>query len=127
MEPYLDQQNGETAGTTALATAERPSYTPAEMRARSILSRIESLSAKLKSLEDDIRALWIDFDNLKAGETILGCRTKKEFCEQKLHRTPQAIRYMLNPELRGSKHCLPPAPEPAEQTAIDADFVDAQI
>ncbi len=69
--------------TNALAIIEpknRASYTPAEMRARSILSRMDSIAAKLKTLEDDIRLLWIDFDNLKTGETILGCRTKKHRC-----------------------------------------------
>lgn len=111
------EQIGETdGGTNALAILEdnnhSSTYSPAEMRARSIISRMASLCDKLKTLEDDIRALWLDFDNLPAGQTILGCATKKEFCEQKLHRTPQAIRYMLNPELRESKHCLPPAPEP---------------
>jgi hypothetical protein len=97
--------------TTALAILEKrmgpPQYTPAEQLAKNILSRLESVSAKLKSLEEDIRRLWVEFDNLKPGETILGCATKKEFCEKKLHRTPQAVRYMLNPDLRASKQCLP--------------------
>ena len=95
----LEQISGTESGTTALATVEpktHPFYSPAEMRARSILSRIESISAKLKTLEADIRLLWIDFDNLKAGETILGCATKKEFCEKRLQRTPRAVRYMLD-------------------------------
>jgi hypothetical protein len=82
-------------------------YSSAEMRARSILSRMDSIAAKLKTLEADIRILWEDFDNLKAGETILGCATKKEFCEKKLHRTPRAIQYLLagqsNPEDRPHK------------------------
>jgi hypothetical protein len=120
------QQIGETEGvTTALAIVEgnnhSSAYTPAEVRARSILNRMESMSAKLKTLEDDIRALWVDFENLKAGETILGCRTKKEFCERKLGRTPQAIRYLLNPALRTSKQCLP---EPVENRITDAEFVN---
>jgi hypothetical protein len=130
------QQIGETEGTTALAISEdnnhSSTYSPAEMRARSIISRMASLCDKLKTIEADIRLLWADFDNLKAGETILGCATKKEFCEKKLHRTPQAIRYMLNPELRESKHCLPPDPQPPTPVPAaripasvpDAEFVD---
>ncbi|MGC2707212.1 MAG: hypothetical protein WA361_22065 [Candidatus Acidiferrales bacterium] len=81
--------------------------TDAENLARHVISRMQSLATKLKDLEEDIRKLWIEFDNLKAGETILGCATKTEFCEKKLNRTPQAVRYMLNPELRGRKQCLP--------------------
>jgi hypothetical protein len=94
-------------------------YTDAENLARHIISRMDSVTAKLKSLEDDIRRLWLEFDKLKTGETILGCATKKEFCEKKLNRTPQAIRYMLNPELRESKQCLP-MPEPKEIPLEDA-------
>jgi hypothetical protein len=98
---------------TAIAVIEdnnhSSTYTDAENLARRIMARMASMTAKLKDLEDDIRQLWIEFDNLKAGETILGCATKKEFCEKKLHRTPQAVRYMLNPELRESKQCLLPA------------------
>jgi hypothetical protein len=87
------------------------------MRARSIISRLDSVCAKLKTLEDDIRVLWADFDTLKDGETILGCATKKEFCEKKLHRAPQTVRYMLNPELRTSKQCLPLPTPMASETA----------
>jgi hypothetical protein len=100
----------------------------------------------LKSLEDDIRRLWVEFDNLKVGETILGCATKKEFCERKLHRTPRTIQYLLagqsNPADRPHKEpselsspvepsILPVRPpetvvEPVEpQPIIDAEFVDA--
>ena len=96
--------------------AKHPSYTPAEMRARSIISRLDSVCAKLKTLEDDIRILWVDFDNLKDGETILGCATKKEFCEKKLQRTPRTIQYLLagqsnsndrpRPELSSPVECL---------------------
>jgi hypothetical protein len=118
-----------TQGTTALAALEpktHPFYTPAEMRARSILSRIESVSAKLKTLEADIRALWLDFDNLKTGETILGCATKKEFCEKKLHRHPRTVQYLLagqsnpidRPHKEPSELSSPaPAPEPAATPA----------
>jgi len=85
---------------------------------------MDSVTAKLKSLEDDIRRLWLEFDKLKAGETILGCATKKEFCERKLNRTPQAVRYMLNPDLRESKQCLRPESAPAKSaTANKSELV----
>jgi hypothetical protein len=112
------QTDDTPAGETALATVEpksHPFFSPAEMRARGILSRIDSISAKLKTLEDDIRLLWADFENLKAGETILGCATKKEFCEKKLHRHPRTIQYLLagqsNPADRPHK-------EPSELSSL---------
>ena len=121
--------------SVALAIIEpktHPSHTEAEMRARSILSRMESLAAKLKTLEADIRLLWIDFDNLKAGETILGCATKKEFCEKRLHRTPRAIQYMLaggntNRALlppASETFSLPPAPEPDAEPEPDVESTE---
>jgi len=54
------------------------------------------LAVKLTDLEKDIRALWREFENLKPGEMILGCKTKKQFCKVHLYRTPRAVRYMLN-------------------------------
>jgi hypothetical protein len=99
-------------------------YTEAENLARNIISRMDSVTAKLKSLEDDIRKLWVEFDKLKAGETILGCATKKEFCERKLNRTPQAVRYMLNPELRTSKQCLLPELRHSESADEDTEQDD---
>ena len=86
---------------------------------------MDSMTAKLKDLEEDIRKLWQEFDNLKTGETILGCATKAEFSAKKLHRTPQAVRYMLNPELRESKQCL--LPEPSETAAPQQSKMDSDI
>jgi hypothetical protein len=84
--------------TTAIVLVDNnhPStHTDAENLARRIIARMESVSAKLRSLEDDIRKLWTEFDKLKPGETILGCATKKEFCERKLNRTPRTVQYLL--------------------------------
>jgi hypothetical protein len=64
--------------------------------ARRIIKGVRTLLVELKDLEDDIRQLWVEFDNLPKGAKILGCSTKKEFCEQRLDRTPRAIRYMLD-------------------------------
>jgi hypothetical protein len=98
-------------------------YTEAENLARHIISRMDSVTAKLKSLEDDIRRLWLEFDKLKTGETILGCATKKEFCERKLNRTPRAIRYMLdggNLSNQRGEEIISPAPvQPSQPTKSD--------
>lgn len=50
------------------------------------------VAQKLVELKPYIEELWRRFDN---GDKILGCSTKKEFCEDVLHRSPRAIRYML--------------------------------
>jgi hypothetical protein len=50
----------------------------------------------LKDMEEDIRALWKEFDAaVRAGESIKGCRTKTEFCEQCLDRSIRSVQYML--------------------------------
>jgi hypothetical protein len=64
--------------------------------ARAVVKQIKSLLVELKDLEEDIRQLWVEFDHLPAGEKILDCSTKKQFCEKQLGRTPRAVRYMLD-------------------------------
>ena len=66
-----------------------------EILARRVIRKVTVLAAKLVDLEADIRQLWREFESLKPGEMILGCRTKKAFCAKFLHRTPRAVRYML--------------------------------
>src|SRR6266851_467649 len=66
-----------------------------EALARRVITAVGTLTVSLKSLEADVRLLWEEFDRLKSGETILGCRTRKEFCTRHLDRTPRAVRYML--------------------------------
>ena len=34
---------------------------------------------KLKDMEEDVRALWAEFDGLKPGQTIMGCTNKTQF------------------------------------------------
>jgi len=84
--------------------------------ARGIVSRFTSLLTELKDLEDDIRQLWVEFEHLPRGEKILGCSTKKEFCEKKLGRTPRAVRYMLDGGnyRRGETVSPPPMTDDAE-------------
>jgi hypothetical protein len=55
---------------------------------------IIGVAQKLVELKPYIEELWRRIDR---GEVILGCSTKKEFCQQVLQRTPRAVRYMLNP------------------------------
>jgi hypothetical protein len=52
--------------------------------------------AALSTLKPFIEELWKRFDALEDGETIAGCTTRKEYCEQILNRTPRAVRYMLD-------------------------------
>jgi hypothetical protein len=54
------------------------------------------VAQKLVELKPYIEELWRRIDR---GEVILGCSTKKEFCQQVLQRTPRAVRFMLD---RGS-------------------------
>lgn len=66
-----------------------------EQLARRVISQVRALTPKLKDLEADLRRLWVVFEKLPKGEKILGCRTKAQFCQKKLHRTPRAIQHLL--------------------------------
>jgi hypothetical protein len=57
----------------------RRSYTEAENLARRVLARMDSVTAKLKSLEDDIRQLWLEFDN-SANENCIGHLGRSNIC-----------------------------------------------
>lgn len=50
------------------------------------------VATKLVELKPYVEELWTRFER---GEVILGCSTRKEFCQQVLERTPRAVRYML--------------------------------
>jgi len=64
--------------------------------ARRIVKKVKILLVQLTDLEDEIRQLWVEFEHLPKGEKILGCSSKKQFCEKQLGRTPRAVRYMLD-------------------------------
>jgi len=66
-----------------------------EQLAMRVIRQVRALTPKLKDLEADLRRLWVAFEKLPKGEKILGCRTKAQFCEKKLHRTPRAIQHLL--------------------------------
>jgi hypothetical protein len=64
--------------------------------AKRVITSVKSVLVELKDLEDDIRQLWVEFENLPTSEKILGCSTRKQFCERRLGKTPRAVRYMLD-------------------------------
>jgi hypothetical protein len=66
-----------------------------ETLAKRVIRQIRALTPKLKDLETDLRRLWVAFEKLPKSEKILGCRTKAQFCEKKLRRTPRAIQHLL--------------------------------
>lgn len=66
-----------------------------ENLARRIVDSCEKLTVTLKDLKPDIQQLWLEFDLLQNSETILGCKTKTQFCERYLHVTLRAVEYML--------------------------------
>jgi|SRR5580692_778718 hypothetical protein len=123
-----------------------------EQLARRVIRQVRALTPKLRELEADLRRLWVAFERLKPNEKILGCRTKTQFCEKKLRRTPAAIRYLLygrteeqkaicqermaderqrnNVALEAQQEILPPAPaavpppkKPAASVELSADKV----
>jgi len=59
----------------------------------------------LIDLKEDLRTLWNEFETLEPGGRILGCGTKKQFCDWYLHVTPRAIRYLLQDKKRGGEQC----------------------
>jgi ribosome assembly protein YihI (activator of Der GTPase) len=83
-----------------------------ELLAQRVIDGCAVISATLKSLEPDIRKLWVEFDKLASGETIHGCKTKKQFSDRHLGRTPRTIRYMLaggNPGNKKTREIISPA------------------
>lgn len=66
-----------------------------EELAQRVASAFESAFAKLEERKTDIERLWKEFETLKGGETIMGCRNKTEFCTKVLHRTPRAVQYLV--------------------------------
>jgi hypothetical protein len=67
----------------------------AEDRAQKLVNEFAPLCVKLKDLKPLIVELQADFKKLKGSQTIFGCRSFKEFCDQKLERTEQAVYAML--------------------------------
>jgi hypothetical protein len=80
---------------TAITEISAPLALHRDALAQKIVDGVGALLITLKEMRADIVLLWAEFDRLEKGGTILGCATKKAFCERYLHRTPRAVRYML--------------------------------
>jgi hypothetical protein len=85
-----------------------PSLMNSEELGLYVQDRMTGLLKTLADLKPYIEELWVRFDN---GETIMGCKTRKEFCEQVLQRTPRAVRYMLNGRTPKGEQCSSRDPE----------------
>ena len=110
----LEQLSGTETGTTALATVEQetlPTLDPAKIDSEKlgifVRDGVIGVATKLVELKPYVEELWRRIDR---GEVILGCSTKKEFCDQVLQRTPRAVRYMLEGgnHNRGGETVSPP-------------------
>jgi hypothetical protein len=93
-----------------------------EALAQRVITGCRLIAPKLKTLADDIKALWAEFEALRPGETILGCKTKKAFCEAHIGRTPRAVRYLLGGGNHNRGEIVSPAPEAPEQDDEAAAF-----
>jgi hypothetical protein len=66
-----------------------------EALAQKVASAFQAAFSKLIEHKTDIERLWQEFESLKVGEVIMGCRTKSEFCENVLHRSMRAVQYLV--------------------------------
>jgi hypothetical protein len=132
---YVDacvEMDGE--GTTALATvavtnSDEPQLLPASMADEPLAEIVVSGFKKFRTLIPYVIELRKRFNSkIRGNADIAGCKTWTEFCEKHLDRTTSAVQRAIavhtNPELRASKHCLPPAPEPVENPIHYPEFVD---
>src|SRR5580692_8270096 len=74
-----------------------------------------AIGQSLADLQPYIQELWV---RLELGQTVLGCKTKKEYCERVLHRTPRAVQYMLaggNPVSKRNRFA-------AEESELEDDY-----
>jgi len=90
-----------------------------EALAQRVVEGYKIVCRKLKDMEEDIRALWAEFDALPAGDTIMGCKTKTQFCAKYLDRELRSVRYMLDGGNRHRGETV--SPDPAE---TDFDVLD---
>src|SRR5580704_10605683 len=79
-----------------------------------VIGGVTAAFQKLAECRADIVGLWSEFDHLKPGETIKGCRTKSEFAEVHLRRNIRSVQYMLkggNPQNRVGREIISPTVE----------------
>lgn len=89
----------------------------ANERAHLVIAGMGALTTKLKELLPQIEETREDFRKLKGNQTIAGCKTWKQFCLEKLHRTDSAVRKLL---AAGRKEKQKPAGNlPADSVAAD--------
>jgi hypothetical protein len=67
-----------------------------EALAEKVASAFQSAFSKLEEHKADIEKLWKEFECLRSGETIMGCKTKTEFCQKVLGRSIRAVQYLLS-------------------------------
>ena len=105
--------NEATGTALTLTTADR----------EALAQRVASAFAKLVDHADDIRQLWLEFENLSAGETIMGCTTKSQFCERVLGRSIRAVQYLLNGRTEPQPAREQCSPEPEAVECVDVPLV----
>jgi hypothetical protein len=107
---------------TAPADPPAPNTMTSEALGLFVRDGLTGVATKLAELRPYVEEVWRRLEN---GETILGCKTKKAFCEQVLHRDTRTVRYMLNDgnHCRGAETVSAPTPdvsEPADNDDNDA-------
>jgi len=88
----------------------------ANERADFVIAAMGALTAKLRELKPQIEELRKDFRKLKGTQEIAGCKTWKQFCKERLHRTDSAVRKLLAAGGKGKQKPAGeiPAPTPDE-------------
>lgn len=75
-----------------------------EKLAQSVAEKFTTLCTKLKELKPEISRIQEWFRNHQRGSvTLSGCRSFKEYCEQRLNRTEQAVYAMLGDKVAKKK------------------------
>jgi len=85
--------------------------------ADAVISAVEgTLTAKLREFKPQLEELRKDFRKLKGTQEIAGCKTWKQFCKEKLHRSDSAVRKLLAAGGKGKQKPAGeiPAPTPDE-------------
>ena len=95
----------------------------ANEQADSVIAAMGALTVKLRELKPQIEELRRDFGKLKGNQNIAGCKTWKQFCKEKLHRTDRAVRMMLSESPGRTKEKRTSAEESSAKSA-PVDYVD---
>lgn len=66
-----------------------------EALADKVIEGFSTAFTKLAEYREEIEQLWREFEELKPGELIKGCATKREFAKRHLKRTMRAVQLML--------------------------------